>query len=64
VYWERSSAINLVELLRSQNRDAEAHAALGPIYDRFTEGFSAKSLIRAKGILVETPSDGRNSRRQ
>jgi non-specific serine/threonine protein kinase len=64
LYWERSSAINLAELLRSQNRDAEAHAALGPIYARFTEGFSAKSLIRAKTILAATPSDGRDSRRQ
>ncbi len=64
LYWELSSAINLAELLRSQNRHAEAHAALGPIYKRFTEGFSAKNLIRAKSILAATPSDGRDSRRQ
>jgi non-specific serine/threonine protein kinase len=51
LYWELSAAISLAELLRGQNRDAEARVVLGPVYDRFTEGFSAVSLKRAKSIL-------------
>ena len=51
LYWELSAAISLAELLRGQNKDAEARAVLGPVYDRFTEGFSAVSLKRAKSIL-------------
>jgi non-specific serine/threonine protein kinase len=55
LYWELSAAISLAELMRSQNRDGEAHAVVGPVYDRFTEGFSAISLKRAKSILEGTP---------
>ena len=59
LYWELSAAISLAELMRSQNRDGEAQAVLTPIYDRFTDGFSTKNLKRAKSILGETPSNGR-----
>ena len=62
LYWELSAAISLAELMRSQNRDGEAQAVLTPIYDRFTDGFSTKNLKRAKSILGETPSNGRDSR--
>ena len=62
LYWELSAAISLAELMRSQNRDGEAQAVLAPIYDRFTDGFSTKNLKRAKSILGETPSNGRDSR--
>jgi non-specific serine/threonine protein kinase len=62
LYWELSAAISLAELMRSQNREGEAQAVLTPIFDRFTDGFSTKSLKRAKSILGETPSNGRDSR--
>ncbi len=62
LYWELSAAISLAELMRSQNRGVEAQAMLAPVYDRFTEGFSAISLKRAKSILGGTPSGGRELR--
>ena len=57
LYWELSAAISLAELRRSQNRDAELQTALAPVYDRFTEGFSAINLKRAKKLLAGTRSD-------
>jgi non-specific serine/threonine protein kinase len=62
LYWELSAAISLADLMRSQNRDVEAQAVLGPVYDRFTEGFSTISLKRAKSILGGTRSDRREWR--
>jgi non-specific serine/threonine protein kinase len=50
-YWELSAAISLAELMRSQHMDAEAQAVLAPVYDRFTEGFSALRLKQAKAML-------------
>jgi non-specific serine/threonine protein kinase len=51
LYWELSGAISLAEHLRDQHRAAEARAMLAPVYDRFTEGFSAAKLERAKLLL-------------
>ncbi len=51
LYWELSAAISLAELLRSHRREAEARAVLAPVYDRFTEGFSAAKVQRAKILL-------------
>ena len=51
LYWELSAAISLADLLRGQNRAAEAREALAPVYGRFTEGFSAAKLHRAKILL-------------
>ena len=51
LYWELSAAINLGELLRGQHRELEARAVLAPVYDRFTEGFSAARMKRAKMLL-------------
>ena len=51
LYWELSAAISLAELLRSHHREAEARAVLAPVYDRFTEGFSAAKVQRAKILL-------------
>ena len=51
LYWELSAAISLAELLRGQHREAEARAVLAPVYDRFTEGFSAAKVQRAKMLL-------------
>jgi non-specific serine/threonine protein kinase len=51
VYWEVSAATSLAELLRRQHRDVEARAVLSPVYDRFTEGFSASRVKQAKALL-------------
>jgi non-specific serine/threonine protein kinase len=51
LYWELSSAISLAELLRDQHRVVEAHAVLAPVYERFTEGFSAAIVKRANVLL-------------
>ena len=51
LYWELAAAISLAELLRGQGRDVEARAVLAPVYDRFTEGFSAAKMERAKWLL-------------
>ena len=51
LYWELSAAISLAELLRGQHREAEARAVLAPVYDRFTEGFSATKVKYAKMLL-------------
>ena len=51
VYWELSAATSLAKLLQNQHRYAEARAVLSPVYDRFTEGFSASSMKQAKALL-------------
>ena len=51
LYWELSTAISLAELLHGQHRDADARAVLAPVYDRFTEGFSAAKVQHAKFLL-------------
>ena len=56
LYWELSAAISLAELLRVQHREAEARRMLAPVYDRFTEGFSAAQLERAKILLDQLSS--------
>jgi non-specific serine/threonine protein kinase len=53
LYWELSAAMSLAELLRGQHRETEARAVLVPVYDRFTEGFSAAKLQRAKILLSQ-----------
>ncbi len=53
LYWELCAAISLAKLLRSQQRDAEAHAVLLPVYDHFTEGFSTLRLKQARALLDE-----------
>jgi non-specific serine/threonine protein kinase len=53
LYWELSAAMSLAQLMRSQQRDAEARSVLAPVYDRFTEGFSASKVNRAKILLSQ-----------
>ena len=50
-YWELCAATRLAELLRRQHRNVEALAALSPVYDRLTEGFSAPRVKQAKVLL-------------
>ncbi|HUA56899.1 MAG TPA: winged helix-turn-helix domain-containing protein [Candidatus Sulfotelmatobacter sp.] len=52
LYWELSAAISLAELMRRQDRDAEARAVLAPAYDRVTEGFSAPRVKHAQKLLA------------
>ena len=51
LYWELSAAISLAELLHGQHREAEARTVLAQVYDRFTEGFAAAKVKRAKMLL-------------
>ena len=46
------ASISLARLWRDQNRRAEAHDLLTPIYGWFTEGFDAPILKDAKALLA------------
>jgi predicted ATPase len=48
---ELRAATSLARLLCDQGRPADAMALLGPIYDRFTEGFDTADLKAAKALL-------------
>jgi predicted ATPase len=50
--WELRCAISLARLLHEQRRKREAHALLGPVYGRFTEGFHTADLIAGKSLLT------------
>jgi predicted ATPase len=49
--WELRAASSLAQLLRDQDRSAEALALLQPVYDRFTEGSETADLKAAKALL-------------
>jgi len=49
--WELRAATALAQLRRDQHRPQEGRALLGPVYDRFTEGFATADLRRAKSLL-------------
>ena len=51
--FELRAATGLARLLLSQDRRAEARAALQPVYDWFTEGHSTADLVDAKALLAE-----------
>jgi len=51
LYWELCTAASLAELMRGQQRYAEAYAVLAPVYDRMTEGFAASRISRVKLLL-------------
>jgi predicted ATPase/DNA-binding winged helix-turn-helix (wHTH) protein len=48
---ELRAATSFARLLRDQSRPAHAIALLGPVYDRFTEGFDTADLKAAKALL-------------
>jgi predicted ATPase len=52
-FWELRAASSLARLWRDQNRRAEAHDLLAPIYGWFTEGFDTPDLRDAKALLDE-----------
>ena len=49
--WELRAATSLAQLLRDQDRAADALALLQPVYDRFTEGFDTADLKAAKALI-------------
>jgi predicted ATPase len=49
--WELRAATSLAHLWYGQNRQSEALVLLGPVYDRFTEGFDTADLKAAKALL-------------
>jgi predicted ATPase len=51
--WELRATVDLARLRRDQDRRAEAHDLLAPIYCWFTEGFATPDLKEAKAVLDE-----------
>jgi predicted ATPase len=51
--WELRTSISLARLWQSQGKRQDAYAWLAPVYGWFTEGFDAKDLTEAKGLLDE-----------
>ncbi len=49
--WELRAATSLAQLLSVAGRREEARAALAPVYNWFTEGFSTRDLTTAKSLL-------------
>ena len=45
--------MSLSRLWQQQDKQAEAHALLAPIYGWFTEGFDTADLQEAKALLQE-----------
>jgi predicted ATPase len=54
---ELRAATGLAKLWRNQNRPAEAHCLLSPVYGWFTEGFGTPVLQEAKALLDELSAD-------
>jgi class 3 adenylate cyclase/predicted ATPase len=53
---ELRAATSLARLWRGQDKRAEAHDLLAPVYGWFTEGFDTLDLIEAKALLAELAS--------
>jgi predicted ATPase len=51
--WELRAAMSLSRLWQRQDKRAEAHELLAPIYGWFTEGFDTLDLQEAKALLEE-----------
>ncbi|MDM0106333.1 AAA family ATPase [Variovorax sp. J22R24] len=49
--WELRTATSLAQMLQKQQRSAEGHALLAPVYDWFTEGFETRDLLRAREVI-------------
>ncbi|WP_394836399.1 winged helix-turn-helix domain-containing protein [Pendulispora rubella] len=49
--WELRTATTLAEHWQRRGRNAEALAVLSPVYERFTEGFDTRDVLRAAAIL-------------
>jgi hypothetical protein len=51
--WELRSATTLARLWQRQGQAHAAQALLGPVYQRFTEGFETPDLLEASTLLQE-----------
>jgi predicted ATPase len=51
LFWELRVALSLARLRLTQGRNNEARQVLGPVYDRFTEGFGTTDMLSAKSCL-------------
>ena len=49
--WELRAATSLARLWQRQDKPAEAHELLAPLYGWFTEGFETADLQEAKALL-------------
>jgi predicted ATPase/DNA-binding winged helix-turn-helix (wHTH) protein len=49
--WELRAATSLAHLCQQQNRNADAHEVLAPVYGQFTEGFGTPDRVAAKALL-------------
>jgi predicted ATPase/DNA-binding winged helix-turn-helix (wHTH) protein len=54
--WELRSATSLAGLRARRGRRDEARQILGPVYDRFTEGFETTDLHAARALLESSQS--------
>ena len=50
--WELRAASDLAQLLREQQRQAEARDVLAPVHSGFSEGFDILELQRSKALLM------------
>jgi predicted ATPase/DNA-binding winged helix-turn-helix (wHTH) protein len=57
LFWELRVALSLARLRLTQGRNNEARQVLGPVYDRFTEGFDTSDLRSARTLLESLPSN-------
>jgi len=62
--WELRAAMSLARLYQNQNKRAEAHGLLEPIYNKFTEGFDTADLREAKALLDELSKSGTDMNRR
>jgi len=62
--WELRAGMSLARLYQDQNKRAEAHGLLEPIYNRFTEGFDTADLREAKALLDELSKSGADMNRR
>jgi len=62
--WELRAGMSLARLYQNQNKRAEAHGLLEPIYDKFTEGFDTADLREAKALLDELSKSGADMNRR
>jgi predicted ATPase/DNA-binding winged helix-turn-helix (wHTH) protein len=51
LFWELRVALSVARLRIAQGRNVEAREILGPVYGRFTEGFSTADLQAARATL-------------
>ena len=51
--WELRCAASLARLWQTQGRVQPARELLGSVYDRFTEGFATRDLLRVRRLLDE-----------